>query len=265
MDNYQSIALKTASPNAGTNPDVSPDLVHAVLGLCDESLELIETAHGFKNQAEELGDLIWFCALANRSINPDSDFSKIMTHVNDDSFHTESKDRLAMFISRLSMHTAGLIKKPYAYSKKRVLPVDEITQNLSKIVARVSAYASKIGVTLDYLQESNITKLQGDNGRYKDGVFSADDEVNRDADSELEHIKESTETVTNLGHLPVSVKEGLYKFIHKADKYAVTRSQEEYDRYSDLDSGIHKRTFDMPDGSFFGAIVHLKPLADSKD
>jgi len=262
MKNYQSIALETASPNAGTNPDVSPDLVHAVLGLCDESLELIN-ASGFKNKVEELGDLLWFCALANQSINPDGDFSNITTHVNNDSIHNTTEDSLALFISRLSMSTAGLIKKPYAYSKKRALPVDEITQNLSKIVARVAAYADRIGVTLDYLQEANIVKLQGVNGRYKDGVFSADSEIKRDTDSELDHIKEGDKAVTNLGHLPSSVKEELYKFIHKADKYMVTRSKEEYDRYR-LDLNTYKRTFNMPDGSFFGAIVHLKPLDNSK-
>lgn len=73
LDNYQHLALRTAKP---MEPD--DDLKHATYGIAGEAGELADAVKRHQiygqhlnagNVAEELGDLLWYIALACHAIN----------------------------------------------------------------------------------------------------------------------------------------------------------------------------------------------------
>ena len=73
LDEYQQLALRTA-PEHQT---VHDDLMHAAMGVCTEGGELLDLSkkHTFygkpvdwHNAAEEIGDVLWYCALAARAL-----------------------------------------------------------------------------------------------------------------------------------------------------------------------------------------------------
>jgi NTP pyrophosphatase (non-canonical NTP hydrolase) len=68
FDSYQQLAKRTAKPLP-----METDLMHAALGACSEAGELADAikkhliygrALDRENVIEEVGDLLWFCALA---------------------------------------------------------------------------------------------------------------------------------------------------------------------------------------------------------
>ena len=54
--NYIDLALRTNSTVTGQNPEVTPDLLHATLGMADELFEY-NMSKSWLNAVEELGDL----------------------------------------------------------------------------------------------------------------------------------------------------------------------------------------------------------------
>ncbi len=73
LDDYQQLALRTA-PEHQTIHD---DLMHAGMGICTEGGELLDLSkkHTFygkpvdwHNAAEEIGDTLWYCAIAARAL-----------------------------------------------------------------------------------------------------------------------------------------------------------------------------------------------------
>lgn len=144
---YTPLAMTTASPSAG-NHGVSSDLVHAVLGLCDEARELLD-AKTQENVIEELGDLLWFCALAAHTLGVDL-FKR----------HAEApvEGATPYDIAAAALKLSGLIKKPYAYGK--TLPTTSITQELLSIVSAVETGADRLNLKLAEVMELNLLKLK---------------------------------------------------------------------------------------------------------
>jgi hypothetical protein len=61
--NFIMDAMRTNNPLAGTyGTDVDRQVIHALLGVVDETMELLEATDGV-NMMEELGDFRWFVAL----------------------------------------------------------------------------------------------------------------------------------------------------------------------------------------------------------
>lgn len=146
---YTPLAMRTASPSAGDH-GVSTDLVHAVLGLCDEARELLD-AKGQDNVIEELGDLLWFCALVGQATSTDlfvvyaEDKGKYDGHTPFDIAHS-------------ALGLAGLIKKPYAYGK--AMPKAAIHSEVLNIISAVEALAQRLNMTLGEVMELNLLKLK---------------------------------------------------------------------------------------------------------
>ncbi|MEO5904724.1 MAG: nucleoside triphosphate pyrophosphohydrolase family protein [Gemmatimonadaceae bacterium] len=79
FDTYQDLALRTASPESLTNPGAM--LNNAALGLAGESGEIADHVkkvmfHGHPLDhatcdkiAKEIGDILWYCAMAARAID----------------------------------------------------------------------------------------------------------------------------------------------------------------------------------------------------
>jgi hypothetical protein len=145
---YTPLAMTTASPSAG-NHGVSSDLVHAVLGLCDEASELLD-AKTQENVIEELGDLLWFCALADSTLVGIDLFT----------LHAEvpAEGATPYDIAAAALKLSGLIKKPYAYGK--TLPTASIIEELLRIVSAVETGADRLNLKLAEVMELNLLKLK---------------------------------------------------------------------------------------------------------
>lgn len=144
--NYIDLAMRTNSTVTGQNADVTPDLLHATLGLADELFEY-NMSQSWLNAVEELGDLCWFVALAGHAINhdpfdaPQPDLDKAPTLT----------DAVASFV--------GSVKKSYAYGKD--LDTVSLRYLLDVIVARVAVIAeNKVKRSLDEVLSANIAKLE---------------------------------------------------------------------------------------------------------
>lgn len=149
ITNYIDLAMRTNSTVAGTNPAITPDLLHAALGLCDEYFEY-DSATSWLNAIEELGDLCWFTALAGYALSHDP-FVRWETYVADNPHAPLLRDAVHEF--------ASLVKKSFAYGA----PLDHgrLCTLLSVIAGRIATITvSKSDRLPDELLVANIEKLQ---------------------------------------------------------------------------------------------------------
>lgn len=174
--NYVAAALKTAAQLG--NPIF--DLVHATLGLCDEASELMNANLGSDNEKEELGDMLWFCALAGNVIFNES---HIDVWPSGDYQRGACSRRTVM---ELACDAAGLIKKPFAYGGNRPVPYAEIAEKVHSIILCIEFMAQSSGWTLAEIQQANIAKLQA---RYKGGTFNSENALNRNTDAEISALQ----------------------------------------------------------------------------
>lgn len=177
---YVGKALKTAvdlgSPVA--------NLTHAILGLCDESMELFDAAPASANELEELGDLLWFCALAGSVIKAESQID-VWEQAALNPLKTESHTSTFDLIVEQSCTAAGLIKKPFAYGQSKPIPYKEIAAVVSTIISAVERIAIARNWSLEIIQNANIAKL---NKRYKGGGFDSTNAFERDTAAEIAAI-----------------------------------------------------------------------------
>lgn len=177
---YVGEALKTAvdlgSPVA--------NLTHAILGLCDESMELFDAAPASANELEELGDLLWFCALAGSIIQAESQID-VWEQAALNPMNAENHLSTFELITEQSCTAAGLIKKPFAYGESKPIPYKEIAAVISTIISAVERIASARDWSLEIAQNANIAKLQK---RYKGGGFDSTNAFERDIAAEIAAI-----------------------------------------------------------------------------
>jgi hypothetical protein len=172
--NYIELAMRTNSTTVGTH-GVSPDLLHAALGMVDEVNEVGQALdkHDLTNLIEEVGDLCWFIALAGNALGHDPFSAR-------SNMQLENITPPPMVIAEF----VGLVKKCYAYGKP--LPIDTLATMLDTLVlgcrATIDAMAeSTNGITLEMVLAGNIAKLQT---RYPD-KFTAAHALNRDIAAEM--------------------------------------------------------------------------------
>lgn len=158
ITNYIELAMRTNSASVGTH-GVSPDLLHATLGLCDEHFEYHD-AKSWLNAMEELGDLAWFVALAGYALNYDP-FPRAELYV-----HTYPDCPL---LGKALAEFVGIVKKAYAYGA--VLDRPRLHTLLDAMAGRIAAIAIANGDReLDEVLMANIAKLQA---RYPDKFTAA--------------------------------------------------------------------------------------------
>lgn len=146
--NYIELAMRTNSTATGTNTAVTPDLLHATLGLCDEHFEY-DSATSWLNAVEELGDLCWSTALAGHALAHDP-FIDWETYIANTPGAPLLRDAVAEFVS--------LVKKSYAYGA----PLDKprLCLLLDAIAGRIALITlSKSNRLPDELLVANIEKL----------------------------------------------------------------------------------------------------------
>ncbi|MDT4843213.1 hypothetical protein FQZ97_771370 [compost metagenome] len=148
MTNYIALAMRTNSTVTGLSA-LSPDLLHATLGLCDEHFEY-HMAQSWLNAGEELGDFCWFIALAAHSLkcDPFADAERFLAR------HPE-----APLLAEALHEFVTLVKKTYAYGAE--LPVERLQTLLAAMAGRIAAICfGKLDRSFDELLAANIAKLQ---------------------------------------------------------------------------------------------------------
>lgn len=144
--NYIDLALRTNSTVTGQNPEVTPDLLHATLGMADELFEY-NMSKSWLNAVEELGDLCWFVALAGHAINHDP--------FNATTPDMDKAPTLAVAVASF----VSSVKKSYAYGKE--LDTLSLRYLLDVMVARVELISlNKVKRDLSEVLNANIAKLQ---------------------------------------------------------------------------------------------------------
>lgn len=172
---YMSLALRSAKDLGASNEDFA----HAALGLVDEAYEL-KLATSEENALEELGDLVWFIALAGRALDCNPFYLEA-------GLHSGSRDSgtlgtMVEFLGEHAAYIAGPAKK-WLVSGKR--PDDTIAHRLARMVYLVRAVAEMYGWTLEHVQEANIRKLAA---RYPEG-FTDWHANHRDVDEEMKALR----------------------------------------------------------------------------
>lgn len=149
ITNYINLAMRTNSTVAGTNPEVTPDLLHAALGLCDEYFEY-DSATSWLNAIEELGDLCWFTALAGHALDHDP-FDSWEDYV--------ARNPDAPLLRTAVHEFVTLVKKSFAYGAP--LDTPKLRGLLDAIAGRTAAITvAKSNRLPDELLMANIGKLQ---------------------------------------------------------------------------------------------------------
>ena len=171
---YIALAMRTNSTVVGTNLQVTPNLLHATLGLCDEHFEY-SMAKSWLNAIEELGDMCWFVALASSALgcDPFADWeSYIDRHPN--------SPMLAEAIGEF----VGLVKKSFVY--RAGLPYERLRTLLHVITGRIAKIVvAKSNFTPDELLMANIEKLKA---RFPD-KFEVDMALTRDVKQEADAMR----------------------------------------------------------------------------
>lgn len=168
LNEYQTKALRTARMPTET----CSDLLHGALGVMTEVVELHD-AHDEVNTIEELGDVMWYCALLCRA-----------TGSNLEDVWDEDVGALAF---RNVLTDAGklldLVKRQLAYGK----PADQLEVNrlVGRIVIGVHVASVLAGSCIEEVCERNIAKLQK---RFPE-KFTEAAAVNRDVAAEREVLE----------------------------------------------------------------------------
>lgn len=182
---YVGLCVRTAAPLVERE-----NLLHAVLGIADELLEIFEffnsTPRLDMNDEEtrtklikELGDVTWFTALyAQWSF--DKDWEDSAQVVFDRLWEEGTKVEMDFFgaTTACALHArtcVGLTKKEYAYKK----PIGDFDaeQLFVKALGLVNIICLSVGVEIEEVLTRNIAKLAE---RYKAATFTQAEAINRD-------------------------------------------------------------------------------------
>lgn len=174
IGNYIALAMRTNSTVTGQNPAVTPDLLHATLGLCDEHFEY-SMAKSWLNAVEELGDMCWFVALAAKELGCDP-FANWEYHL----ARTPNAPLLMEAVAEFVSH----VKKAYAY--KAPLDIDHMRWLLHVIAARIAKIIeARSEFQPDELLAANIEKLKA---RFPE-KFDVDMALTRDVKQEADAMR----------------------------------------------------------------------------
>ena len=216
MKNYQQLAMRTNAPGVGSHGNVPADMIHAVLGMMDETEEY-ERASSDTNAREEIGDPMWFVSLAAESLKIDLMWDDL-----------PPPENRALFFSEVGA-IAGLVKKPYAYGPDKPLPAVEIGIHLRKIIGIAVAVCNDCGWSLPDILEANIAKLRT---RFPE-KFEADQAWNRDTEAEALAIEQCSIVRTKDGSLTMLSDEAradLESFVKGAAAYQTMVKKEHRDQ-----------------------------------
>lgn len=201
QESYVKLACRTAAPLVDRQ-----NLLHAVLGIADELIEISELLadQDFEEEpseefilslTKELGDVTWFTALfadwygSTVALPGDTVFMQLV-EASDNKALTEQHDNptaqlfvvdsmVRHSVYKVSAKCVSLTKKEYAYGK----PIDNTIAFALFVEALyvVHMLASSFNIPFNTILNRNIEKLDA---RYKGQAFSQENAINRDESKE---------------------------------------------------------------------------------
>jgi len=150
LTDYPAEAMKTAASITGGN-GVSADLIHALQGLCAESAKLLDAKTGAE-MLEELGDLLWYCALIDKDTRGEL-FTRYLAGERDD----DSVTPYDIVVAALRLQ--GVVKATYADGRPEPMMRPGIWHEAHKILSAIDAIAERLGLSLGDVVELNLYKL----------------------------------------------------------------------------------------------------------
>lgn len=169
LDEYQRLALRTANIATYTEREI---FTNACLGLIGETGEVADIFKKTMFQGhtlapvhlvKELGDVMWYAALAVFSQKGDYGFSDAAEAADDFFFNPSPTLPSEMTVFAMAQIAAGLSQEG--------LTGDQIITRCGQIVKCVEALAVKHGSTLSAVMAANIAKLEN---RYPGAKFDAE-------------------------------------------------------------------------------------------
>lgn len=169
MNNYIELALRTESTQ-WNEPDHR--ILHAAMGLVTESAELLSSTDK-GNFAEELGDILWYLAIA----------CDAMGITFDETMECAADFRPSLIVGREDLVNASaeildIIKKSVFYGK--LSPPHKMVELLGEIILTVANFED-----LDKVQAANIEKLEK---RFPELKFTRERAIDRDVKNEISHL-----------------------------------------------------------------------------
>ena len=172
---YVAAAISTESKLQAINPgDIR--LSHALFGLVTELKEYLD-GQGKVNNIEELGDVLWYLAVADDVVDFSTDSTTLLTEYPNDPW---------LIVADI----ADCLKRGIFYGKG--YDFERLKNALRQMRAWVYDQIPDV-VGVEEVVTANIIKLAK---RYPDKVFSAIHAHTRDVDRELEHISETGKVLT---------------------------------------------------------------------
>lgn len=142
-------------------------LLHAALGVCTETAELHD-GHTLVNWVEEIGDILWYLAIADSTIS-----WRIMDYT------VDTTKPMLFYIGEIQ----DVLKRHVFYGAD--LNIDRMGRAFEGILRHCFDELENRGYDPEEAMVANIMKLEK---RYPDKFFDAKAAIHRDVDRELEHI-----------------------------------------------------------------------------
>jgi NTP pyrophosphatase (non-canonical NTP hydrolase) len=170
---YLTLSEKTLSTEFH-HDEQTRNLLHAVTGVLTEIDELLDNNVGDEdivNVEEEVGDLLWYCAIIGRELQ--IDYRQLIV-----SKKFLDPQESILKITKLSLKLLDPLKKKLFYNK----PIDfeNFKTIASLLMLHISDYVNFYDINIEQCFDKNIAKLKA---RYGD-KFSSEMAINRDLQTE---------------------------------------------------------------------------------
>lgn len=172
LDQYVKDAVRTAAPAPYGQPDMN--LVHSALGLVTEVEELADSADP-ENTIEELGDIMWYVALALNAAP-----GQLVESTEPMSYAQLSFEAGINHLRVCVADWADTVKRDIFYCNTDGYG----EQPIEAIVRVVATLSHLVGVSLKDICGANIRKLKA---RYPD-KFTTEHAINRNLDAERQAL-----------------------------------------------------------------------------
>lgn len=173
-DSYVKLCVRTASPL-----EARANLIHAVLGIADETLE-IQLVDVFsptyrEDMIKELGDAMWFTALYCfwEAEATDARADELFTNL------VQNSNITGVSCIAIASKAVSLAKKEFAYGKP--MEFADRYNLFSRAVSVVLTHCNNLGISIQEVLDRNIAKLSA---RYKGATFCQNSAINRDESKE---------------------------------------------------------------------------------
>lgn len=175
---YLELSEKTLSREFHTDEKVEV-LLHSVMGILtelDELLENYDKEFDGVNALEEIGDVLWYCAILGREWEIDFPTLQVKEKAKD-------PQKIIINLVKTTCKLLDILKKKIYYNK----PInEEIFVSLVKIIMlNVADYMSYYDIDVEKSFEVNINKLKA---RYGE-KFSSENAINRNLEVEREILE----------------------------------------------------------------------------